>query len=157
MGSVPWRITISMEMSHHGFCKIFRIDFSLLYRYTHGAWKRKMHSFALIYMYIQGCKCRGGVKCRLECELMRGPLPWVLFCMCDSSYVTWKYRQYRRYHVIFARKYKTLQNVNIPGARINSSGTPLFTWITQDYFRKSPKVAFTEYRDCSFKKKCSCY
>ena len=31
-------------------------------------------------------------------------------CMCDASYVTWKYSQYRRYHVIFARKYKTLQN-----------------------------------------------
>ena len=44
-------------------------------------------------------------------------------CMCDASYVTWKYRQYRRYHVIFARKYKTLKNVNIPGARFNSSGT----------------------------------
>ena len=27
-------------------------------------------------------------------------------CMCDASYVTWKYRQYRRYNVIFARKYK---------------------------------------------------
>ena len=47
-------------------------------------------------------------------------------CMCDASYVTWKYRQYRRYHVIFARKYKTLQNVNILGARFNSSGTSFF-------------------------------
>ena len=47
-------------------------------------------------------------------------------CMCDASYVAWKYRQYRRYHVISARKYKTLQNVNIPGARFSSSGTPLF-------------------------------
>ena len=27
--------------------------------------------------------------------------------MCDASYVTRKYRQYRRYHVIFVRKYKT--------------------------------------------------
>ena len=43
-------------------------------------------------------------------------------CMCGASYVTWKYRQYRKYHVIFARKCKTLQNVNIPG----SIGTPLF-------------------------------
>ena len=25
-------------------------------------------------------------------------------CMCDASYVTWKYRQYRRYHVIFSEK-----------------------------------------------------
>ena len=25
-------------------------------------------------------------------------------CMCDASYVTLKYRQYRRNHVIFARK-----------------------------------------------------
>ena len=47
-------------------------------------------------------------------------------CMCDASYVTWKYRQYRSYHVIFSRKYKILQNVNILGARFNSSGTPLF-------------------------------
>ena len=35
--------------------------------------------------------------------------------MCDASYVTWKYIQYRRYHVIFERKYKTLQNVIIGG------------------------------------------
>ena len=47
-------------------------------------------------------------------------------CMCDASNVTWKYRQCRRYHGIFARKYKTLQNVNILGARFNSSGTPIF-------------------------------
>ena len=47
-------------------------------------------------------------------------------CMCGSSYVTWKYRQYRRYHVIFAKKYKTLQNVNIPWTRFHSSGTSLF-------------------------------
>ena len=50
-------------------------------------------------------------------------------CMCDASYVTWKYRQYRRYHVIFARKYKTLQNVNILGARIHSSGTSFFQFL----------------------------
>ena len=50
-------------------------------------------------------------------------------CMCDANYVTWKYRQYRRYHVIFARKYKSLQNVNILGARFNSSGTPFFAQI----------------------------
>ena len=30
--------------------------------------------------------------------------------LCDASYVTWEYRQYRRYHVIFVRKYKTFQN-----------------------------------------------
>ena len=47
--------------------------------------------------------------------------------MCDASYVTWYYRQYRRY-VNFARKYKILQNVNILGSRFNSSGTPLF-WL----------------------------
>ena len=66
---------------------------------------------------------------------MRGPLPWVLFYiplmwnvwLCDASYVTWKYIQYRIYHVIFARKYKTLQNVNILGAGFHSSGT-LFFW-----------------------------
>ena len=50
-------------------------------------------------------------------------------CMCEASYVTWKYRQYIRYHVIFARKYKTLQNVNIMGARFNSNGTPFLKWI----------------------------
>ena len=48
-------------------------------------------------------------------------------CMCyaSTSYVTLKYRQYRRYHVIFARNYKILQNANILGARFNISGTPL--------------------------------
>ena len=46
--------------------------------------------------------------------------------MCDACYVTWKYRQYRRYHVIFLRKYNTFQTINIPGARFNSSGTPFF-------------------------------
>ena len=46
--------------------------------------------------------------------------------LCDASYVTWKYRQYRRYHVIFVRKYKTFQKINIPGARFNSSGTSFF-------------------------------
>ena len=50
-------------------------------------------------------------------------------CMCDESYVTWKFRQYRRYHVIFVRKYKTLQNLNIPRARFDSSGTLLFAMI----------------------------
>ena len=49
-------------------------------------------------------------------------LSFVLFtinveCMCDASYVTWKYRQKISY-VIFARKYKTVQNVNILGARL---------------------------------------
>ena len=121
---------------HHGFFEIFRIKiqvltiFSLFYRYTHGAWERKMYSLALIY--IQGCKCRDGVKCLWKCELMRVHLPWVLFyiplmlLMCDANYLTWKYRQYRRYHVIFARKYKTLENISIPGTIFNSSGTPLF-------------------------------
>ena len=46
--------------------------------------------------------------------------------LCDASYVTWKYRQYRRYHVIFVRKYKTSQKINIPGARFNSSETSFF-------------------------------
>ena len=32
--------------------------------------------------------------------------------LCDASYVTWKYRQYRRYHVIFVRKYKIFQKLN---------------------------------------------
>ena len=50
-------------------------------------------------------------------------------CICDASYVSWKYRQYRRYHAISARKYKTFQNINISGARFNSSGTPLYIWI----------------------------
>ena len=39
-------------------------------------------------------------------------------CVCDASYVTWKHRQYRRYHVFFARKYKILQNVNLLGGQI---------------------------------------
>ena len=46
-------------------------------------------------------------------------------CMCDASYVAWKYRQCRRFHVIFARKYQNLQNVNMlgGGGRFNSSRT----------------------------------
>ena len=46
---------------------------------------------------------------------------------CDASYIKWKYRQKSRYHVIFARKYKkTFQQINIPGAKLNSNGTQLF-------------------------------
>ena len=30
--------------------------------------------------------------------------------MCDASYVTLTYRQYRRYHVIFARKIQNFIN-----------------------------------------------
>ena len=45
---------------------------------------------------------------------------------CDACYVTWKYRQYRRYNVIFPRKFKTFQTINIPGASFNSSGTSFF-------------------------------
>ena len=52
-------------------------NFSLFYHYTHCAWKRHMYSLAPIY--IRGCKCTAGVKCLWECELIRGPLPWVLF------------------------------------------------------------------------------
>ena len=54
-------------------------------------------------------------------------------CMRDASYVTWNYRQYRWYHVIFARKYKTWKNVNILEARFNSSGTPFFVKMS-DWF-----------------------
>ena len=43
-----------------------------------------------------------------------------------SPYGYMKYRQYRRYHVIFVRKCKTFQKINIPGSRFNSSGTSLF-------------------------------
>ena len=63
-------------------------------------------------------------------------------CMSDVSYVTWKYRQHRRYRVIFARKHKTLQNVNIPGARFSSSGTPLFLYIiTTRYYNFDAEVS----------------
>ena len=57
--------------------------------------------------------------------------------LCDASYVTWKYRQYRRYHVIFVRKYKTFQKINIPGERFNSSGTSFFTWHVLFYRSRS--------------------
>ena len=46
-------------------------------------------------------------------------------CMCDATYEPWKYRQYRRYYVIFVRKYKTLQNIIIPRGQFINSGTPL--------------------------------
>ena len=43
-------------------------------------------------------------------------ISFVLYtCLCDASYVTWKYRQYRSHHVIFVRKYKTFQKINISG------------------------------------------
>ena len=35
--------------------------------------------------------------------------------MCDVSHVSCKYRQYRRYHVVFARIYKTFQKINTRG------------------------------------------
>ena len=35
--------------------------------------------YSLVLICIQGCKCRGGVKCLWEFELMREPLPRVLF------------------------------------------------------------------------------
>ena len=118
-----------MKMSHHRFFEIFRIKiwvqvstfFSLqiflYYIDTHSAWERKLYSLAFIYS--KGCKCSGRVKCLWESELMRGPLPE--FCliyinaeyMCNASYVTWKYIQYRRYHANFVRKF------NIPGARFH--------------------------------------
>ena len=44
----------------------------------------------------------------------------------SASHVTWKNRQYRRYHAIFFRKYKTYQKINILGSRFNSSGTSFF-------------------------------
>ena len=87
-GSSSWWKTISMEMSHHIFLEVFRIKiraqastlFSLriflYYIDTHVVLERKMYSIAL--MYFQGCKYRGWVKCLWECELMRGPLPWML-------------------------------------------------------------------------------
>ena len=137
-------MTISMEMSDHGIFEIFWIKiraqactfFSLpifLYHFD-------------IHMVHKGEKCTPlrsyiaravNVEAELyvwECELMRrhwATMSFVLYtinveCMCDASYVTWKYRQYRRYHVISAWKYKTLQNVNILGARLNSSGTSFF-------------------------------
>ena len=40
-----------------------------------------MYSLALIYS--QGSKCRGGVKCLWECELMRGP--YHEFCFIYNS------------------------------------------------------------------------
>ena len=82
-----------------------------------------MYSLALIYI-------QGGVKCLWECELMSFVLYTInVACMCDARYVTWKYIQNIRYHVIFVKKYKTLQNVNIMGTRILSSGTSLFDFL----------------------------
>ena len=47
--------------------------------------------------------------------------------MCDASYVSWKYRHYRRYHVIFARTYKKKNKINIPGVIFNCCGTRSFS------------------------------
>ena len=58
-------------------------------------------------------------------------------CMCDTSYITWKYRQYIyiRYHVIFARKYYTFQNMNTSWTSFNRNGTPSFIHF-EFYFRR---------------------
>ena len=40
---------------------------------------RRTHAKMNYCIYIQDWKCRGGVKCLWECELMREPQPWVLF------------------------------------------------------------------------------
>ena len=53
--------------------------------------------------------------------------------LCDASYVTWKYRQYRKNPVSFVRKYKTFQKINIPGAGFNSSW-PSFTFANNCLF-----------------------
>ena len=71
-GNVTPRIFLNFQNKNTSASEYIFIvtNFSLLYRYTHGAWKRKMYSLALIY--IQGCKRWGGVKCQWKCELMRG-------------------------------------------------------------------------------------
>ena len=132
-----------MEISYLGFCEIFRIKiraqastfFSL----------RIFLYFIDIHILHEREKCTPfrsyisravnvGTELNVYGNLSKwGPptMSFVLYtinveCRCDASYVTWKYRQYRRYHVIFARKYKSLQNVNILGARFNGNGTSFF-------------------------------
>ena len=61
-------------------------------------WGDPYHEFCFIYHK----KCGMYVRCKL----------------CNM-----KNRQYRRYHVIFARKYKTLLRIKIPVATFNSNGT----------------------------------
>ena len=132
-------------MSHHGFFEMFLVNirgqasifFSLriffsLYRYTHSAWETKMYSLELVY--FQGCKYRGGVKCLWECE-GTPTISLVLYTinveyMCDASYATWKYRQYRKFHVIFVEKIQKFSKKKYTGARFDSSGTQLFNLFT---------------------------
>ena len=140
-----------MEMSDHGIFEIFWIKiraqactfFSLRIFLYH----------INIHMVYKGEKCTSlrsyipravneGAEINVYGNWVNEGTPTISFvlytihveCLCDASYVTWKYRQYRRYHVIFARKYKTLQNVNILGARFNSSGT---SFLAQWFLRRS--------------------
>ena len=72
--------------------------FFIISIYTWFMKEKKMCSFALIY--IQGCKCRGGVKYLWECELMREPLTWVLF------YITliWNMYNMQRFRTLLSIK-----------------------------------------------------
>ena len=75
-------------------------------------------------------------------------------CMCNASYATWKYRQYRSKLVIFARKYKTLQKINILGARFHSSGTSFFNYFTTISLLKGLFLSFEQIswlNSCCFK------
>ena len=38
-------------------------------------------------------------------------------CMCDASYVTWKYRQYRRYHINFHEKIQNFAKCQYTGGQ----------------------------------------
>ena len=90
--------------------------------------------YSLVLIYFQGCKCRGRVKYLSECELMRRPLPYELcfiyhwcgmYVRCKESNM--KLQTIQKISCNFHEKIQYFQK-NIPGARFNSSGTPLFGW-----------------------------
>ena len=101
-------------------CTFFSLRIFLYYIDMHMEHKRE--KCTLLHLYISRA-VKVGEDCLWECEVMRGPLPWVLVYIplllnvCEKEvHVQWKYRQSRRFHVIFARKYfKNFQKNNNNG------------------------------------------
>ena len=85
--------------------------------------------YSLAFIFSQGCRCRSGVKCLWECELMRGPPPWVLFYI-PFMWNIWAMQVMKHEStdntediIFFTRKYKTLQKINswkCHGKKLNS-------------------------------------
>ena len=84
-GSSLWRMTISVEISHHGFLKNFRIKiraqastffpYKIFLYYINIHMVHEREKCTPLRSYISRAVNLGGVKCLWESEFMRGPLP----------------------------------------------------------------------------------